>query len=436
MSNLLAARFANHAPLAIAADHADWMNKAMPIISARIEELEAKVQANIGEALAYDDFWPSSDSWLAHYRPYKVAGGTLMIPIQGMLLNNFGYQIGSWATGYTYILKAFQRGMQDPEVERIAMIIDSGGGEVAGLHDTIDIVFRMRGQKPIRAFVNDAAYSAAYAWASVADKISMTRTAGVGSVGVVTAHMDVSGAMEKAGYKITFIHAGAHKVDGNAYEPLPAAVKARIQKRLDSMYSIFVSDTARNLGIDEAVVRGTEALTYGAEEAIEIGFAHDVRPFDEALAAFSGELDNPAGDDEMSKTNDQEQANTFSQADLDNARAEGFTAGKAEGLKTEQSRIKGIMGCDAAKTRPAMSFHLALNTQQSVEEATGILAVSPEEKPKADTQSTSKPAGADFAAAMEQNNPNLGAGDGSGEQLSSAEQTEKEFLAATGFGSK
>lgn len=432
MSNLLAARFASHTPIMVCGSKADWLNQAMPTISAQMTQLDQKTSAQAIEYLAYDDFWPAPDNWLSYYRPYKVVDGTLMIPVKGMLLHDFPYALGSWATGYAYIVKAFERGMSDGSVSRIAMIMDTPGGEVAGCFDSVDKVFAMRGQKPIRAFVSEAAYSAGFAWAAVADKISMSRTAGVGSVGVVTAHMNVSGAMEKAGYEITFIHAGEHKVDGNPYEALKPEVKARIQKRIDSMYTIFVSTTARNLGIEESVIRGTEALTYGAEEAMEIGFAHEVLPFDEAMAAFAGEPDTNAGEDDMPTPADQEHA--FSQADLDNARAEGHATGLKEGASAEQSRIKGIMGCEAAKTRPAMASHLALSTAQSVEEATGILAVSPEEKPAATTTAT-KP-GADFSAAMENGNPNLGGGDEASHEENSYEATMKEFHAATGYGSK
>lgn len=431
MSNVLAARFASNTPVLVSAEKADWLAQGLPMISAGIAQLEARSQNEPVEYMAHDDFWPSADSWLSYYRPYNVVKGTLLIPVKGMLLNDFPYQLGSWATGYAYLVKAFERGMADEEVERIAMIIDSPGGEVAGCFDSADRAYAMRGTKPIQSFVNEAAYSAAFAWATVGEKITMTRTAGVGSVGVVTAHMNVSKAMERAGYEITFIHAGKHKVDGNAFEALPAGVKARIQKRIDSMYTIFVSTTARNLGISESVVRDTEALTYGAEEAVEIGFAHEVKAFDEALAAYSGEPDNSEEEEEMPKPNDQEQA-TFSQADLDNARAagraEGHAEGKAEGMKegatAERTRIQGIMGSEEAKTRPAMASHLALNTQQSVEDAKGILAVSQPEKTEA-----SKPAGADFEAAMGKDNPELGAGADTGTD----DDDHKQFLAATGF---
>lgn len=433
MSNPLAARFASNTPVMMSADKADWLNQALPHISAGMNKINDRMSVDAVEFMAHDDFWPSSDSWLSMFRPYNVAQGTLTIPIKGMLLHDFGFALGSWATGYTYIVKAFERGMADPEVERIALLMDSPGGEVAGCFDAVDRVFAMRGEKPFRAFVNEMAYSAAFAWASVADKITMTRTAGVGSVGVVTAHVDVSGAMDKMGYKIEFIHAGKHKVDGNPYEGLSAPVKARIQKRIDSMHNIFVSTTARNLGVAESVVRDTEAQTYGAEEALSIGFAHEIGPFDEALAAFSGEPDQPAGDDEMPKPNDQEQATTFSQADLDTARADGKAEGMKEGATAERERVQGILGCDAAKNRPAMSFHLALKTQQTVDEATALLAVSPEEKPEAAAPAATVP-GASFDAAMSEGNPNLGAG-GEEQEQTSAEATLSEFRAVTGFGS-
>lgn len=430
MLNYLAARFAN-ADILLSEDKAAWLEHSLPAIEAGLTQVGTRMSAEGAEFMAQDDFWPAPDSWLSMYRPYVVVGGTLMVPVKGMLLHECTYAIGGWATGYAYLVKAFQRGMEDPEVKRIAMIVNSPGGEVAGCFDSADVVYGMRGQKPIRAFVHDAAYSAAFAWATSADKVIVTRTAGVGSVGVVTAHLDVSAAMDKAGYKMTFIYAGDRKVDGNPYQALPDEVKARIQARLESMYTIFVSTTARNLGLDETVVRGTQAGTFGAQAAVEIGFAHEISSFDDAMAAFSGELDNPAGEQDMELTPEQEKA---VQARIDTASASAKAEGLSEGASAEQARIKGIMGCDAAKTRPAMASHLALNTRQGVEEATGILGVSAPEKAAAAPANTeaAKP-GADFSTAMDQSNPNLGAGAGDQGDTDSAESFKNEVLAATGF---
>jgi hypothetical protein len=130
----------------------------------------------------------------------------------------------------------------------------------------------------------------------------------------------------------------------------------------------------------------------------------------------------------MELTPEQEQAVA---ARIATAAASAKAEGQKEGAKAEQTRISGILASEPAKLRPALASHLALNTQQTVEEANGILAVSPEEKPAA---STKDPKG-DFAAAMENGNPNLKV-EGGDQDANAAEEEQKAFLAATGYGVK
>lgn len=351
-----------------------------------------------------DDFWPEADSWLAEFRPYTVKDGILIIPVKGMLLSGFPFALWDWATGYEYIAKAFERGMSDSAVKGIALDINSPGGEVQGNFDLVDAMYARRGEKPVRSFANEHAYSAAYSIASVADSINVGRTGGVGSIGVVTSHVDFSKYLENAGITITFIYAGAHKVDGNPYQPLPDAVKARIQARIDSIYSIFVSTVARNRGMDEQAVRDTEALTYPAEEAIEIGLADTVGPMDAAFAEFVAAVNaTTIGVSTMTTQNNaaapETTAASLSAADIEKA--------KAEGMKAAKDRINAIMGLEEAKARPAAANSLAMNTDISVEAAKTALAAMPEEGKATKTNANA------FDRAMSSDNPNLGpSGDG------------------------
>ena len=70
---------------------------------------------------------------------------------------------------------------------------------VAGNFDLVDRIFAARGVKPIRAYAAESAYSAAYSIASAADDITVSRTGGVGSIGVVTVHADYSQALDAGG---------------------------------------------------------------------------------------------------------------------------------------------------------------------------------------------------------------------------------------------
>lgn len=381
----------------------------------RAASILAHIEANTDALAMQDDFWPSEDSYMARYRPYVVKSGILMIPVKGVLLNDFGYALGNWATGYTYIAKALDRGLADGEVKGIAFVIDSGGGHVAGNFDLVDRIYGSRDQKPIRAFAAEHAYSAAYSIASAASSITVSRTGGVGSIGVVTSHFDVSKAMDNEGYKITFIHFGKHKVDGNAYEPLPADVKERIQARIDALGQVFVSTVARNRGMTEKAVRDTEALTFIAEEAVSNGLADSIGSLDDAIVAFATDLSNSEDENMTVKT----EAAAVDQAAIDNARAEGKAEGHKEGLAAgvaqERARVTAIVTSDAGAKRPKAAMKMALNEKFSALDADAcseLLADLPEEKPEAATPAPKGKDGAaaDFAKAMEAaEHPNLGA---------------------------
>lgn len=391
----------------------------------------ARIEASNDNIVMQDDFWPAADSWLAVYRPYIVKNGILMIPVKGVLIYGMGYAIGSYATGYVYITKALERGLADPDVKGIAFICDSPGGHVAGNFDLVDKIYEARDVKPIRAFASESAYSAAYSIASAADTITVSRTGGVGSIGVVIMHIDMSKMVEDMGWKITFIHFGKHKVDGNAWEALPADVKKRIQARIDGLGELFVSTVARNRGMDAQAVRDTEALTFTAEEATSNGLADSIGSLDDAIAVFAADMSNQEEDD-MS-TQDK---SAVDQAAIDTARADGLASGKVEGktegvkegAAAERQRISAIVASDEGKKRPTMALKLATGDKFAsldAETVIGMLADMPEEKATVVDPKAAKGkdgAAADFQAAMDDSDhPEAGAPGGT-VTLSKAEQ--------------
>lgn len=358
-----------------------------------------------------DDFWFAEDDWRSQYRPYKVKDGILHLPVKGVLLHDFGYQVGDYATGYTYIQKAWERGQADPNVKAIAEIIDSPGGEVAGNFDLVDKMFADKGKKPVRAFAAESAYSAAYSIASAADDITVSRTGGVGSIGVVMMHVDMSAALDKAGFKVTFIKFGKHKTDGNPYESLPAAVQARYQDRIDELGEVFVSTVARNRSMDAKAIRSTEALTYTATQAKSNGLADGIGSLDDSLAAFAADLSE--GANRMTTTTQDKSA--VDQAALDAARAAGVAEGKtqavAEAAKAERARVQAIIGSEEAKTRPKAALSVAMNTDMTVEQAAVFLKdLQPEVAGEAPKLTGDKDGKSDFHRAMDSSkNPNVGA---------------------------
>jgi ClpP class serine protease len=405
------------------------------ILHVLAHEHAAEMLGSISAASEDDNFWPTDpDSWQARVRPYNVdVTGTLQIPVMGVLLNRFPYQLGRWATGYKYLEMARKRGLVDPMVKRIAYIHDSPGGEAAGCFEEVDAIYASRGQKPMQSFIADHGYSASFALATAPGDISITRSGGAGSVGVVTAHVEFSEALKDWGVKVTFIFAGAHKVDGNPYEKLPESVKSRIQERIDKIYGVFVSTVARNRGMDEKAVRDTQALTYDAQESIDIGFADRLGALEDEMALFAVGDAEPTEDENMA-TEKPTVEDTVAKATNDTAVAEATKAGAVG----EKSRIKAILASDEGKARPKAAMSCAMNTDMSLDQAKAFLSDLPEEKADAVTTTTTTAITATateatgktpFDAAMEHDNPEVGANDHGNDNADSDTKASASILA-------
>ncbi|MFP3030524.1 MAG: S49 family peptidase, partial [Wolbachia sp.] len=166
--------------------------------------------------------------------------------------------------------------LADSSIETIILEIDSPGGEVNGIFDLADFIYESRAKKRIIAIANDDAYSAAYAIASSAEKVFVSRTSGVGSIGVIASHIDQSGFNEKCGIKYTTVFAGSRKNDLNPHEPMTSESLESLQKEVDRLYEMFVQLIARNRGLSIEKIRSTEAGLYFGERAIEIGLADGI----------------------------------------------------------------------------------------------------------------------------------------------------------------
>ncbi|MBW1999772.1 MAG: S49 family peptidase [Deltaproteobacteria bacterium] len=202
-----------------------------------------------------------------------------VIPVLGSLaFRSVGLSPQSGLTTYDDIRNDFKAALES-DSKAILFNIDSPGGEAAGLMDLADEIYNARGEKPIYAVANESAYSAAYAIASAADEVFLSRSAGIGSVGVIAIHMDQVEFDKKVGVKYTSIFAGARKNDRNPHEPLSSEAKQILEKEVSEHYELFTQTVARNRGIKVAQVKATEAGLFMGEKGVKVGFADGVQSF-------------------------------------------------------------------------------------------------------------------------------------------------------------
>ena len=342
-------------------------------------------------------------------KPFAFANGMAIIPVSGTLVNRFNWAYSS-VTGYNFIRSQLNAALADEDVQGIVLDINSYGGEAAGCFELSADIRAARAIKPILGVVDSNAYSAGYAIASACSKIVLTPSGGVGSIGVIAMHVDMSKMLNDIGYKVTLIYEAEHKADGNPYEPLPEAVKASIQKSISMGYGMFTALVAENLGMDEQKVRDTKSRIYRAEEALSLGLIHAIATPTQAAQAFFDELSGSTlqlRNEGVSMTTATEKPGADQQA-ADQAAAVQKAATDAR--TAERARVAGITGCEEAKGRTDLANHLAMKTEMSVEEAKGVLAASP----LAQTQA-SAPNG--FKQAMDASqHPNVGSEGGEGDK--------------------
>ena len=199
----------------------------------------------------------------------------MIIPIYGVLTKRT-YDDFEESTSYEEIYDKICQCLENPNVEEIILDIDSPGGETGGLFDLCDFIYESRAKKPIIAYANDSCFSAGYAIASSCSKVLVTRTSGVGSIGVIATHVSQTEFNKKEGFNFTTLFKGARKNDLNPNEEITPEAAENLDIELGRLYKMFVNLVARNRNLPVSKIIETEAGIFYGEDAIAIGLADEL----------------------------------------------------------------------------------------------------------------------------------------------------------------
>lgn len=314
---------------------------------------------------------------------YRMVGNIAVLDMRGELVNR-----GTWLNAdsglisYDGLREQIRMLRRDPKVAAVMADVDCPGGEATGMSETAAEWRTLAAEKPVVAVANAMMCSAAYGICSGSTKIVTGKLAFVGSIGCVMMHADFSEHLAQEGIKVTFIHRGAHKVDGNAYEPLPKSVRADYEARADRYYDDFVATVAAGRpSLTDKAIRATEARIYHGADAVAAGLADSVGTFETALADLEAMLAAKPTTTKITKpatagaraTMDK----THTQADVDAARADGMTAGAT----AERGRIAAIIQSPEAVANAALAAHFVTNGAPAADAIAAMKAAGPAAKP-------------------------------------------------------
>ena len=210
----------------------------------------------------------------------RVENGVAILPIVGSLVNR-GAWIGasSGLVSYEGIAAQLREAETDPDVRAILLDIDSPGGEATGMFAAAKLVSAVNKTKPVVAFVNDVAASAAYGIASAASEIIVSPTSMVGSIGVITEGFGYDSIMERVGVERRVLQAGKFKALLDPYAPANGGVTEHWQAMLDEVHEQFITAVKEgrgdrlNLDLEPDLFEG---LIFTGHRSVELGIADDL----------------------------------------------------------------------------------------------------------------------------------------------------------------
>jgi signal peptide peptidase SppA len=213
----------------------------------------------------------------------SIASGVARIPISGVLLK----KVPAWlrwfgvdATSYQDIMDDTLAAAGNADVKEICYVVDSPGGQVAGVHEAGEAIHAARGSgKQITAEVGDLCASAAYWLAAQAQRITAGPNAQIGSIGVYSVYVDSSKAAADEGFKVHVISSGPHKGAGVPGAPITDEQLAGFQKVIDGMAANFKEAVSRGRGKGaDKVGEWATGQVWLAREAVSMGLIDSLKP--------------------------------------------------------------------------------------------------------------------------------------------------------------
>jgi len=206
-----------------------------------------------------------------------------VLPIQGPIVK---YDMMCGPRGTKSIIRSLRNFKHSSDIGAVVMVIDSGGGEAAATQELAAEIKNFG--KPIIAFVDGMAASAAYWIASAADEIILSqKTDIVGSIGTMINFLDLRGYYEKQGAKFHEIYATLSTSKNKAFQLALEGDYDQIRKELldpfnNAFHAGIKANRSGKLNLEKHNV--LDGSIFMGQKAIKAGLADRIDSFDNTLS--------------------------------------------------------------------------------------------------------------------------------------------------------
>lgn len=254
---------------------------------AQLEASPERIQANSGFATFQG---PDGSR-----RPFAAFGEIAVVSVRGSLVHRGGWlDAESGLVGYDLLLRQLRATASDDSIRGVFIPFDSGGGECAGMFAAAEEIASMakaEGGKPIYAYLDERACSAAYVLASACDRILGRREVMGGSIAAIINMVDKSKMYEKAGLEPIVIRAkwADRKARGTDGEKVDAETIGRLEAIVDEASEQIVEFVAAMRGVSEKSIKDLRGEVFTGPDLIRHGLLDDIASEREAWGALVAE---------------------------------------------------------------------------------------------------------------------------------------------------
>lgn len=229
--------------------------------------LSSAQQALTVEAVSGAPEDPVERSWLMTKRD-----GVAQLKVYGPLVSSDSW-MRYWLPSYDEYARELHTAMNDTSIHALVLTFASPGGHVNGCQELARLIAGARGVKPIKAFIEGDACSAAYWLAAACDEIIAAETSVMGCLGVQVSYVDDSKML--ADWGLREITITSSQTPEKNRPPVDDPGRVAWQQMVDDLADVFLNGVATYRSVDRSVVDaqfGQGAVFVGAR-AVSAGMA-------------------------------------------------------------------------------------------------------------------------------------------------------------------
>jgi protease-4 len=213
-----------------------------------------------------------------------VTGKVAVISLSGTITTGGSSLLSSSTITPDLVRNYLAKAESDKAVKAIVLRIESPGGEIEPCQEILLEIERVKETKTIVVSMGGTAASGGYYISTQADKIVALPTTQTGSIGVISAVVNVEELLEKLGIQIEIFKGGKYKDMYWGFRELTPEEEEIMQGTVDEYYEQFIDVVAEGRGLSKEEVKNlATGQLYSGTKAKELGLVDELGDLDTAI---------------------------------------------------------------------------------------------------------------------------------------------------------